>query len=302
MSLRAQKREAVKKPEPDLESLRQRAAVLVEALPYLRQFRGQTVVIKYGGAAMVDRELRAEVLKDIVLLEHVGLRPVVIHGGGPEISEMMRRVGKEPEFVNGLRVSDAETVELAQMVLTGKTNPDLVAAIQREGGRAIGLSGKDGGMVAARKLSGPRDLGFVGEVERVDTGLLTGLIAQGFIPIIAPIAAGPDGETYNINADHFAGKIAGALRAGKLIMLTDVRGVLRDRSDPGSLISELTAEVAREMVAKGQIESGMIPKVEAALDALAGGVARCHIIDGRMPHALLMEVFTHVGIGTMVVS
>jgi len=290
------------KSQPDMENLRQRAAVLIEALPYLRQFRGETVVVKYGGAAMVDEVLRAEVLKDIVLLEHVGLNPVVVHGGGPEISEMMRRLGKEPTFVDGLRVSDEETVEIAQMVLLGNTNPDLVAAIAHQGGRAIGLSGKDGGTVLARKLSGPRDLGMVGEVAEIRPELVNSLVSQGFIPVIAPIAVGPAGETYNINADHLAGRFAGALRASKLMLLTDVRGVLSDRSDPGSLISELTAERAREMIASGEIESGMIPKVEACLDALATGVNGCHIIDGRLPHALLMELFTDVGIGTMVVA
>jgi acetylglutamate kinase len=293
---------ATNEAQPNLESLRQRAAVLIEALPYLRQFRGQTVVIKYGGAAMVDDALRTEVLKDIVLLEHVGLRPVVVHGGGPEISEMMRRLGKEPQFVGGHRVSDAATVEIAQMVLTGKTNPDLVAAIHQRGGRAIGLSGKDGAMVVARKQSGEKDLGFVGEVAEVDPSLVQGLVAQGFIPVIAPIAAGAAGETYNINADHFAGRIAGPLGASKLVLLTDVRGVLSDRSDPDSLVSELTQTAARQMIAAKQIESGMIPKVQACLDALKGGVERCHIIDGRLPHALLMELLTDVGIGTMVVK
>jgi len=290
------------KSQPDMENLRQRAAMLIEALPYLRQFRGETVVVKYGGAAMVDEALRAEVLKDIVLLEHVGLNPVVVHGGGPEISEMMRRLGKEPTFVDGLRVSDEETVEIAQMVLLGNTNPDLVAAIAHQGGRAIGLSGKDGGMVLARKLNGPRDLGMVGEAAEIRPELVNSLVSQGFIPVIAPIAVGPAGETYNINADHLAGRFAGALRASKLMLLTDVRGVLSDRSDPGSLISELTVERAREMIASGEIESGMIPKVEACLDALAAGVNGCHIIDGRLPHALLMELFTDVGIGTMVVA
>lgn len=288
--------------EPDFDSLRQRAAVLIEALPYLRQFRGNTIVIKYGGAAMVDASLRTEVLKDIALLEHVGLRVVVVHGGGPEITDMMRRLGKQPEFVDGLRVTDAETVEIAQMVLTGKTNPDLVSVLRQQGSRAIGLSGKDGGIVVARKLPGPRDLGFVGEAAEVHPDLLQALLAQGFIPVIAPIAAGPEGETFNINADHFAGRIAGALQASKLVVLSDVRGVFADRSDPGSLVSELPATRAAEMISAGQIESGMIPKVEACLEALAAGVPRCHIIDGRLPHALLMELFTDVGIGTMVVA
>jgi acetylglutamate kinase len=290
------------KGQPDMDSLQQRAAVLIEALPYLRQFRGETVVIKYGGAAMVDGGLRGQVLKDIVLMEHVGLNPVVVHGGGPEISEMMRKLGKEPKFVDGLRVSDEETVEIAQMVLTGKTNPDLVAAIAQQGGRAIGLSGKDGGLVLARKLSGPTDLGMVGEVAEIRPELVNGLVAQGLIPVIAPIAPGPNGETYNINADHLAGAFAGALKASKLMLLTDVRGVLADRSDPGSLISELAARRAKEMIGLGEIESGMIPKVEACLAALSAGVKRCHIIDGRLPHALLMELFTDIGIGTMVVG
>jgi acetylglutamate kinase len=289
------------KAQPALEALRQRAAVLIEALPYLRQFRGQTLVIKYGGAAMVEAALRTEVLKDIVLLEHVGLRPVIVHGGGPEISEMMRRLGKEPAFVDGLRVTDAETAEIAQMVLTGKTNPDLVAALQAQGGRAIGLSGKDGGMVVPRKLAAEHDLGFVGDVAEVRPEMLLTLLGQGVIPVIAPIAAGPNSETFNINADHLAGKIAGALRASKLVLLTDVRGVLKDRADAGSLISELPARLANQMIARGEIDKGMIPKVEACLDALASGVARCHIIDGRLPHALLMELLTDYGIGTMVV-
>ncbi len=288
------------KNQPDMEGLRHRAAVLIEALPYLRQFRGHTVVVKYGGAAMVDAGLRTEVLKNVVLLDHVGLHPVVVHGGGPEISEMMRRLGKEPEFVDGQRVSDAETVEIAQMVLTGKTNPDLVTSIHQQGGRAIGLSGKDVAMVVARKHGTAPDLGNVGEVAEVDASLVRGLISQGFIPVIAPIAAGPDGETFNINADHFAGRIAGPLQASKLVLLTDVRGVLEDRSDPDSLISELDAGRARKMIAEGGIEAGMIPKVQACLDALDGGVRRCHIVDGRLPHALLMELFTDVGIGTMV--
>lgn len=290
-----------KRTQPDMESLRQRAAVLIEALPYLQQFRGDTIVVKYGGAAMVEAELRTEVLKDIVLLEHVGLHPVVVHGGGPEISEMMGKRGKKPEFVEGQRVSDAETVEIAQMVLTGKTNPDLVAAIHQQGGRAIGLSGKDGAMVRARRRTGEKDLGFVGEVEAVAPDFVRGLASQGFIPVIAPIAAGEQGETLNINADHFAGRVAGPLGASKLVLLTDVRGVLRDQSDEESLVSELNAEAAREMMAAGQIEAGMIPKVQACLDALEAGVERCHIIDGRLPHALLMELLTDVGIGTMVV-
>jgi acetylglutamate kinase len=288
--------------QPDIESLRERAAILVEAPPYLRQFRGETLVIKYGGAAMVDDQLRTEVLKDIVLLEHVGLHPVVVHGGGPEISNMMRRLGKEPAFVDGLRVTDEETIEIAQMVLVGITNPNLVSAIQEQGGRAIGLSGKDAGLVTARKLSAEPDLGYVGEVAGVNVRLLSDLLSQGLIPVLAPIAAGPGGETYNVNADHFAARVAGALKASKLVLLTDVRGVLADSRDPNTLISELQAAQAREMIKGGQIDSGMIPKVEACLGALSEGVTQCHIIDGRLPHSLLIELLTDVGIGTMVVS
>ena len=287
--------------QPDMESLRQRAAVLIEALPYLRAFRGHTVVIKYGGAAMLDAALRTEVLKDIVLLEHVGVRPLVVHGGGPDISEMMRRLGKEPKFVDGLRVSDSETVEIAQMVLVGKTNPGLVSAIQQEGGRAIGLNGRDGGMVVARKVRGPVDLGQVGEVTEVQADFLRGLCGEGVVPVVAPIASDETGATLNINADHLAGRLAGALAASKLVVLTDVRGVLAKREDESSLISELSVARAKEMIAAGEIDSGMIPKVEACLDALSSGVQRCHIIDGRLPHALLMELFTDYGIGTMVV-
>ncbi len=288
--------------QPNLDALRERAAVLVEALPYLWQFRDHVIVVKYGGAAMQDEALRREVLRDISLLKQVGMRPVVVHGGGPEISEVMRRLGKEPVFVDGLRVSDAETVAIAQMVLLGSTNPALVAEISGQGTPAIGLSGKDSGLVKAAKLSGPRDLGFVGEVAEVNVELLARLLDEGFVPVIAPIAPGPEGATYNINADHFAARIAGALKASKLVLLTDVRGVLEDKEAPETLISELSAARAGEMIAAGGIDAGMIPKVEACLDALGAGVAKCHIIDGRLPHAILMELLTDYGIGTMVVQ
>ncbi len=288
--------------QPNLEALRERAAVLVEALPYLWQFRDHVIVVKYGGAAMQDDTPRKEVLRDISLLKQVGMRPVVVHGGGPEISEVMRRLGKEPVFVDGLRVSDAETVAIAQMVLLGSTNPGLVAEISGQGTPAIGLSGKDAGLVKAAKLAGPRDLGFVGEVAEVNVDLLTRLLDQGVVPVIAPIAPGPDGDTYNINADHFAARIAGALKASKLVLLTDVRGVLKDKDDADTLISELSAARAGEMIAAGEIDAGMIPKVQACLDALGAGVAKCHIIDGRLPHAILMELLTDYGIGTMVVQ
>lgn len=278
-----------------------RAQVLIEALPYLRRFRGHTMVIKYGGAAMTDESLRANVLQDVVLLRYVGMEPILVHGGGPEITELMERLGKQPTFVQGLRVTDAETVEIAQMALVGKTNQDLVGAVNREGGRAIGLSGKDASLLVARKhLESGHDLGFVGAIEEVRTELILTLVEHEYLPIIAPIAVGREGETYNVNADHVAGKVAGALRASKLIVLSDVAGVLADPKDPSSLISVLTSAEAKRMIAAGAASEGMIPKLQACVEALDEGVERCHIIDGRRPHALLMEIFTDAGIGTMV--
>ncbi len=282
-----------------MQDLQQRANTLIEALPYLREFWGATVVIKYGGAAMVEPGLKAMVLQDVVLLRYVGMNPVLVHGGGPEISDMMRRLGKEPAFVRGLRVTDEETMAIAEMVLVGRINQDLVAAVNAAGGKAVGLSGKHGRMLKVIKQQGEVDLGFVGAIQEVDPTLITTVSAQGYIPLIAPIGVGDDGQTYNINADHAAGKIAGALQATKLILLSDVPGLLRDVKDDTSLVSSLTANQARAMIANGQVEAGMIPKVEACLEALAAGVPRCHIIDGRAPHALLMEMFTDVGIGTM---
>jgi acetylglutamate kinase len=282
------------------EDLKQRANTLIEALPYLREYWGATIVIKYGGAAMVEPELRAMVLQDVVLLRYVGMYPVLVHGGGPEISDMMRRLGKEPVFVRGLRVTDAETMDIVEMVLMGRINQDLVAAVNAAGGKGVGLSGKHGRMLKVVKQQGDVDLGLVGTVEEVDPALISTLVAQGYIPVIAPIGCGEEGHTYNINADHAAGNIASALRATKLIVLSDVPGLLRDVRDETTLVSSLTAEQARQMLAAGHIESGMIPKIEACLDALAHGVPRCHLIDGRAPHALLMEIFTDVGIGTMI--
>jgi len=284
-----------------MENLQQRANTLIEALPYLREFWGATVVIKYGGAAMVEPGLKAMVLQDVVLLRYVGMNPVLVHGGGPEISDMMRRLGKEPTFVRGLRVTDEETMAIAEMVLVGRINQDLVAAVNAAGGKAVGLSGKHGCMLKAVKQQAEVDLGLVGVIQEVDPALIRTVSAQGYIPLIAPIGVGDDGQTYNINADHAAGKIAGALQATKLILLSDVPGLLRDVKDETSLVLSLTANQARAMIANGQVEAGMIPKVEACLEALAAGVPRCHIIDGRAPHALLMEMFTDVGIGTMVV-
>lgn len=278
----------------------ERAQVLSEALPYLRRYHGRTMVIKYGGAAMVDEPLKRAVVQDVVLLHLVGIRPVLVHGGGPEISEAMKKLGKEPTFVNGLRVTDAETIEIVEMVLAGKTNKGIVSLIEQYGGKAVGLSGKDGSLFVARRMrSGDTDLGFVGEVVAVNTEVLRPLAEHGFIPVIASVAVGEEGETLNINADHVAGQLAAALRAEKLILLTDVPGLLEDVARPETLLSEVDAQQARELLASGRVERGMIPKVEACLTALQGGVPRAHILDGRRPHVLLSELFTDRGAGTM---
>ncbi len=276
------------------------AEVLVQALPYIQRWSGAIFVIKYGGAAMHENGLAAQVMQDVVLMHCVGIRPVIVHGGGPEISELMKRVGKQPQFVGGLRITDAETMELVEMALTGKTNPRLVALIQQQGGRAIGLSGKDGGLIRARKLEGEVDLGFVGEVESISPEVIHAALQAGYIPVISPVAMDAQGATYNLNADFAAGALAGALGAAKFILMTDVPGVLSDPDDPTSLISELSREQAQRMLENGRVSGGMIPKLQACLDALARGCPRAHIIDGRIPHALLIEVFTDAGIGTMI--
>ncbi len=282
------------------ESARIQAEVLVQALPYLQKWRGAIFVIKYGGAVMLDSHLAEQAMQDIVLMHCVGIRPVIVHGGGPEISEAMKRLGKQPTFVQGLRVTDEETVEIVEMVLTGKTNRRLVSAVHQQGGRAVGLSGKDGNLFIARKVEGEVDLGFVGEIEEVHPEVVLSLLEAGYIPVIAPIGVGRNGETYNMNADHVAGVLSAKLGAMKLILLTDVPGVLSDPEDPTSLISELTREQAQRLIENGRAGGGMIPKLQACLTALEGGVPRTHIIDGRVPHALLIEVFTDAGIGTMV--
>lgn len=282
------------------ENARYQAEVLVQALPYIRRLHGKTVVIKYGGAAMVDEQLTAMVMQDIVLLHYVGIRPVLIHGGGPEISEAMRKVGKQPTFVQGLRVTDAETMEIVEMVLTGKTNKRLVAEIQRQGGLAVGLSGKDGNLIVARKVKSEVDLGYVGETEKVNPQLIEVLSVAGYIPVLSTVGIGEDGQSYNLNADQAAGAIAAALRAAKLILLTDVPGVLSNPTDPTTLISEMSRAQAQQLIATGRAEGGMVPKLEACLLALEGGVERVHILDGRIPHAILIEIFTDSGIGTMI--
>lgn len=281
-------------------SLRERAQTLAEALPYLHKYHGSSVTIKCGGSVMLDADLQAGVLRDVILLSYVGISTILVHGGGPEISEMMRRLGREPQVVEGLRVTDAETMRIAQMVLVGRINQDIVSAINQQGGKAVGLSGKDAGLLVASKKEGPVDLGLVGEVEEVCPEILHTLVGAGYIPVVAPIAVGRQGETFNVNADHAAGRLAAAVKAAKLIVLSDVPGVLRDRHDESTLISALTAAEARALLDAGVIEQGMIPKVQGCLDAVRSGVERCHLIDGRVPHAILIELLTDAGIGTMI--
>jgi len=283
------------------ESPVRRAEMLLETLPYLRSFQGKTLVIKYGGAAMEHAELKEPFARDVVLLRLVGIRPVIVHGGGPQIGALMKRLGKEPKFVGGMRVTDAETVEIVEMVLVGKINKEIVGLIDLHGGRAVGLSGKDGRLLQARKrlhrtAEGEMvDIGLVGEVEAVDVAVIRLLEEHGLIPVIAPVGVGVGGETYNINADLVAGDIAAALGAEKLIHLTDVQGIL---GEDKRLISTLTRRDAERLIKANVIDGGMLPKVESALRALEGGAAKAHIIDGRVPHAILLEVFTNEGIGT----
>src|SRR6059036_2112395 len=285
------------------EALR-RAEILMEALPYIREFRGKSVVIKYGSAAMDQADLKESFALDVILLHLVGINPVIVHGGGPQIGALMKRLGKEPRFVGGMRVTDEETVEIVEMVLVGKINKEIVNRINQHGGRAIGLSGKDAGLLRARRRphrlpNGDEiDIGLVGEVEAVNTEALRLLTDDGFIPVIAPVGVGSGGETYNINADLVAGEIAAALGAEKLIHLTDVQGIL---DSEGKLVSTLARKDAERLVQDGVIDGGMLPKVESSLRALEGGTAKAHIIDGRLPHAILLELFTREGIGTEIV-
>ncbi len=274
-------------------------ATLLEALPYIREFHGKTVVIKYGGAAMTDPELREEFARDVVLLKYVGLNPIVVHGGGPDITSYMERLGLPVEFVSGLRVSDADTVEVAKMVLVGKVNKDIVLRINRHGQPAVGLCGDDGLLFRAARQSAPggEDIGFVGRIERVDIDVLTH-VAQDYIPVVASVGSDREGNSYNINADEAAGAVARALGAYKVMFLTDVRGWLRDPEDSASVISEATA--AEVEAALDTVDGGMRPKLAACLDAIHGGVSYAHIVDGREPHSLLLELFTDAGIGTKV--
>ncbi len=281
---------------------------LIEALPYIRRFSGKTVVIKYGGAAMKEDSLKQEFCRDIVLLDYIGVRPIVVHGGGPQVTALMKRLGKDAEFIDGLRVTDKETIDIAEMALTGLVGKDIVARMNLEGGKAIGLSGRDANLIQVKKLMHRRtaepsveiDIGFVGEVESIDPSILNTLEEGAFVPVISPVGMGPGGHAYNINADIAAGEIAHALNAERLILLTDTPGVLRDAQDPKSLITSLKVSDAKQVIQEGIAGGGMIPKIKSCLRALEGGVKKAHIIDGRIPHSVLLELFSNTGVGTQI--
>lgn len=278
-----------------------RVRVLSEALPYIQQFTGRTVVVKYGGAAMKDSSLKDKVMRDIVFLACVGVRLVVVHGGGPEINTWLGKLGIEPQFKNGLRVTDAATMDVVEMVLVGRVNKEIVSLINQAGGSAIGLCGKDGNLIKARP-EGREGIGFVGEVSSVHINILEPILKSGYIPVISSVAADETGQAYNINADTVAGEIAAALGAEKLILLTDTAGILQDYKDPSTLIPKLDIQQARELISTGVVAGGMIPKVNCCVRSLAQGVKAAHIVDGRVPHALLLEILTDSGIGSMIVA
>ena len=295
-----------------MEKALERAGILVEALPYIKKFSGSTVVIKYGGHAMVNCELKKAVITDLVLMKFVGINPVVVHGGGPEITGMLDKLGIKSTFVGGLRVTDKETMEIVEMVLAGKLNKEIVALANQMGGKAVGISGKDADLITASKKLGRLqhpdghvekcDLGYVGSVEKINPAIVHTLIREGYIPVISPVGLGSDGQSYNINADTVAGKLAESLQANKLIILTDVEGILMDKEDKSTLISVLQSDKIPGLIDKGVIAGGMIPKVECCVSAINNRVNTTHILDGRVPHSLLLEVFTDQGIGTMVIK
>lgn len=275
----------------------ERANILVQALPYIKKYAGATVVVKYGGNAMLDDSLKAAVMSDIVLMQLVGINVVLVHGGGPEINAMLKKIGKESKFVGGLRYTDRETIDIVQQVLAGKVNKDLVQLLEDAGGKAIGLCGLDGSLLKADKLE--QDLGFVGEIREVNAGILRDAAKDGYIPIVSTVAAGYHGEVYNINADVAAARIAAELGAMKLILMTDVRGLLSDREDESTIIPVVNVSDVRRLKKEGIINGGMIPKIDCCVDAVRRGVGRAHIIDGRIAHSILVELFTDEGIGTM---
>lgn len=286
----------------DMQKYLEKAEVLIEALPYIQRFNRRIIVVKYGGSAMVDDQLKEHVIQDVTLLKLVGFKPIIVHGGGKEISRWVGKVGMEPQFVNGLRVTDEATMELAEMVL-GKVNKGLVQLVESLGVRAIGLSGKDGKLLSvSKKLSGGKDIGFVGDVKHVNASILYDLLEKDFLPIICPIGMDDDYNTYNINADDAACAIARAMRAEKLAFLTDIEGVYKDPEDSSTLISELKVSEARELMNSGYIGGGMLPKLHNCIDAIEHGVSRVHILDGRIPHCLLLEIFTNKGIGTAIIN
>lgn len=281
----------------------EKANILSEALPYFRKFYGKTVVIKYGGSAMEDDGIREKTASDIVLMKYVGMNPVVVHGGGKAITEVMARMGKKAVFHNGMRVTDGETMDIVEMVLVGRINKEVVSLINRAGGRAVGISGKDGELIQSTKYvpAAGVDIGFVGEVQKINPDIIRSLEQNGYIAVVAPVGIGDDGETFNINADSVAGEVAAALQAEKLVLLTDTPGILRERGNEGSLISTIKLSEIKEYTDKGVIDGGMIPKVEACQRALRAGVKKTHIIDGRILHSLLLEIFTDKGIGTQII-
>ena len=280
--------------------------VLIEALPYIKKFHGKKILIKYGGHAMVDEEAKSSTARDTVLLKYVGMKPLIVHGGGPEISRSMDKLGKEPKFIKGLRVTDEETMEIIEMVLVGKISTEIVSELIKHEGQAISLSGKDSSLIFAHKKEASKideeivDLGLVGEVDCVNTGLLDMFLDNDYIPVISPVGIAKDGTSLNLNADTAAGEVASAVGAEKLIILTDVPGVLRDQDDPSSLIEKIKVDEIPGLIEEGVISGGMIPKIETCVDAIENGVKSCHIIDGRKKHSLLLEVFTTEGIGTMI--
>ena len=283
------------------ESAATRVRVLSEALPYIQKFANRTIVVKYGGAAMKDDNLKIKVIRDIVFLACVGVRPVVVHGGGPEINTWLQKLSIEPLFKDGLRVTDADTMDVVEMVLAGRVNKELVSLISRAGALAVGLCGKDGNLIQARPV-GFEGVGFVGEVTNVNTGLIESLVNNNYVPVISSVAADENGQAYNINADTVAGEIAAALQAEKLILLTDTPGILYDYHDHSTLIKKLDIQKARDLIDRGVVSGGMIPKVSCCVRSLAQGVRAAHILDGRLPHSLLLEVLTDEGIGSMIVA